>query len=148
MPRYSPALIGLSHPVAVFPLLGIVVALVVALCVYPGPGGCTGRPVLLPAVASAPCVPDMGRNLELTLQADGALFLETKWYPPSQLTLLTTRVRAACRLNPLTTVVLKADRSIAFASVRQVFQCLQKADVRHVLLRVEVVNQQGLVPNA
>ena len=95
------------------------------------PDYCVGKPVVLPYVAHAPLVPYEDHDLTLSVQSDGMIFIDAKWYPAPefQKKMIEYGERAAAKH-----ILLRADRELPFSKVRAVLQALRSAGFRHLTL--------------
>jgi biopolymer transport protein ExbD len=110
------------------------------------PVGSIHKPLLLPVATSAPTILDTGNLVHISVQADGSVFIDAKWYPLRELpqalhhaVLLTPPCRG-CGL------VLSIDRSLPFSSVRRLLRLIADAGGSHVILDVEPASAMPLLP--
>jgi biopolymer transport protein ExbD len=110
------------------------------------PVGSIHKPLLLPVATSAPTILDTGNLIHISIQADGFVFIDAKWYPLSDLpralhhAVLVTPPCRGCGL------VLSIDRSLPFSSVRRFLSLLAAAGASHVILDVEPASASLPVP--
>ncbi len=95
------------------------------------PDGFHGKPVILPFSAQAPFVPFADNDLSISLQSDGMIFIDAKWYPAPEFhqKMLAFGERAASKH-----IVLRADRALPFGSVRSILLTLREAGFKNVTL--------------
>ncbi len=148
-PRHGP--LQSSLVVGVFPL--VAAALFLSLWLYPGEAAwtqnrCGGRPVLLPVVDSAPRVGDTAHDSYITVQSDGSVFLDSKWYPDSEFSAMFQSVARVSLPYPGSRVFLKVDRSLPFERVRSLLRSLRDVGIGDATLIVEPRYQYGPPPSA
>ncbi len=127
--------------------------LVFCLCIFPplilGFGGpCRGRPILLPVTGNPPPSSSVRPVLEISLQSDYAMFLESKWYSTPDLPRMCRSVALSVRSHPDTQVVLKIDRTCQFAAVRSIMHGLSSHGIRTITLRTERSEVSPILPGA
>ena len=90
-----------------------------------------GKPVSLPYVPHAPLVPYEDNDLTISVQADGMIFIDAKWYPAPefQTKMLEYGERAAAKH-----ILLRADHRLLFGEVRAVLQAVRSAGFKHLTL--------------
>ena len=126
----------LSRPSLQLSLL-LPVFLLLVLGRWPGPPPTDGPPVMFPRLQGAP--PQLKADLALfiTLQADGSVFIDHKWYPVAE---LLSGLQARVRQDHALPVVFRADRLAPFGAVRSVLSVLRTAGVASVFLETDSYN--------
>ncbi|OJH36665.1 ExbD/TolR family protein [Cystobacter ferrugineus] len=124
---------GLVPEMNVTPLVDVVLVLLIIFMVVT-PQLEAGAAVDLPAAANV----DKGEENSLTpttvsLTAQGALFIDKHEVPRTQ---LVEKLRGVIGKDPQARVVLKADRAVRYAEVRNVFKTLQDAGFPGISLQV------------
>ncbi|EPX55128.1 biopolymer transport protein, ExbD/TolR family [Cystobacter fuscus DSM 2262] len=124
---------GLVPEMNVTPLVDVVLVLLIIFMVVT-PQLEAGAAVDLPAAANV----DKGEENSLTpttvsLTSQGALFIDKHEVPRAQ---LVEKLRGVFEKDPQARVVLKADRAVRYAEVRNVFKTLQDAGFPGISLQV------------
>lgn len=127
-PLSGPSLqLSLLLPVFLFLLLGR----------WPGPPPTDGPPVMLPQLQGSPPRLKPDPTLFITLQADGCVFLDHKWYPVAE---LLSGLQARISQDHSLRVVFRADRLATFGAVRSVLSVLRTAGVASLFLETDSYN--------
>ena len=122
---------GLAPEMNVTPLVDVVLVLLIIFMVI-APSMQDGVPVTLPEASSLDAKkPD--HEIEVAMTADGKLHLDDAEVPEQA---LLAAVRARRDEHADATVVLKADATLPYARVRDVFAALSGAGMKGVSLRV------------
>src|SRR5215212_5712857 len=90
-----------------------------------------GVDVLLPNGTHSEKKPGEQGDLIISLKADGTVFVGQNWIPDKN---LATYLRAEHQKDPARTVMLKADKRIAFGRVRDVMRAANEAEFTTVAI--------------
>ena len=128
----SPIRLGLFGGTAFqFAFLLTVISLLLAASAW-APLGCGwGKPVALPFAPSAPLVAEDDHDVSVSLQSDGFIYIDAKWYPDAEFQAKMLEFGTRSRAHRF---VIKADRSLPFSRLRFVLQSLRAGGHQHVLL--------------
>ena len=97
----------------------------------PGPRFHGDRPVRLSGIHGPEFRTDADADIVVAVQADGYAFIGPKWYPADA---LLAGINSRLASSPASRVLIRADKSAPFGSVRTVLRALQQARVPSVLL--------------
>ena len=92
---------------------------------------CGGKAVDLPYLPSASQIPDTDNDLAVSVQRDGMIFLDARWYPAPAFSEKLLEIR---QWAPNRHILLRADRSLPFGQVRSVLLALRAAGFTKVAL--------------
>ncbi len=136
-----------------FPLvLGVFpfVASVLFTSLWPLPGfaghfrpGAYGPPVLLPVVERAPRAGETAHDSYITVQSDGSVFLNSKWYPDPEFPTMFRVLARTALPHAGSRVFLRADRSVPFGTVRSLLRSLRDIGIGEATLIVEPRDEYG-----
>ena len=120
--------LAFNRVIGVYPLL--VAVLFMCLMTSGGPGCLDCRsPIELPFVPYAPVVASADSGLRISVQRDGLIFLDAKWYPAYE---FETKMREIGTRDPAKPIRLHVDRELPFGTVRSVLRTLQAAGFKAV----------------
>ena len=128
--RLQPIRLGTSH--LQFALL--VPFMLLFLVAFVGILDCWGyrKPVSLPFATSAAIRDGSEHDVTITLQLDRMAFIDSKWYPATELQQKVVEIAKSRRSAPH--FVLRVDRSLPFSVLRQYLAMLSAAGARRVTL--------------
>ena len=121
-------------------------ALFLLITVATTPIASHGRTVLLPTAQSASPFIDAGDLVRVSVTYDGLVFVDAKWYPPSE---LPAAIALAVKRSPACSgcaLVVSLDRSLPFGSVRRLLGLIQGAGASHIILAVHPTFSTPLLP--
>ena len=121
----------LEPEINVTPLVDVVLVLLIIFMVI-APSLQEGTPVVLPEI-STPDDKPKPETTEVVLTADGTMFLDDVQTSREDVLATLTRVREA---NPEKPLVLKADATLPYGEVREVFASFQRLGFRNVSMKV------------
>ncbi len=91
----------------------------------------------------APVTTEPSATLQVTLRADGRLYLDEQ---ASTLAALSDRARALARQRPDTEVQLRADQSVPYGRVAELIGAIQQAGLQRVAFVTEAPPETGVRP--
>ena len=116
----------------------LLLLLFLVFVVIPGPGSSSGyRTVLLPATTRPVVYMPSDDAVRVAIQRDGMVFINHKWYPIPELPGGLKRALRNRLPSEVPMVIISADRSLPFASVRRLIRLLATAGVTRVNLETE-----------
>ena len=122
----------------VFPVVSVTLAILLFLIfLVCTPVYSHHKPLLLPTVSSAPVYLDTGDLVVVSVQQDGSVFIDRRWYPPAELPAALAHVVRVVPSVTRTGLVLCVDRSLSFSSVRRLLRLVSAAGASRVILDVE-----------
>ncbi len=98
-----------------------------------------GRPVLLPQTDNPGKKPESQNEVLISVQADKAIFIDTKWYPEKEFLAKMKELgeRAASK-----DILIKADSRLTYADVRNVMKMVKEGGFEKVALITEKKGQE------
>lgn len=92
---------------------------------------CRGTSVHLPQLTGGDPIPSSPNQLVVTVQRDGTIFIDTKWYTEPAFGAKLAELQEA---RPHIEILVRADATLSVGSVRGVLRAVQGAGFRRVLL--------------
>ena len=117
----------------VTPLVDVCLVLLIIFMVVV-PMLATGIEVELPETAKPQQMPEGSRQLNVSIKADGSIFVDANWVPRERVAGVLAELHAQ---GPDENVVIKGDRRLKYREVRAVMQMVNEAGFRGVGLVAE-----------
>ena len=137
MPHARLSLLPLAGPTLQLSLLAPLLVLMV-ISITTAPTGSHLHHYMQPPDASpAQFIVQAEDDLWISILDDGSVFLDAKWYPQAEF--LTVMRRLGRRSHP-PRIILRADRTVPFATIRFVIRGLQAANLPHVFFATAEVS--------
>ena len=130
----------LKGEINVTPLVDVCLVLLIIFMVVT-PFLTPGKPVALPAARNPATQPQGKGVLNLSVEANGVLWLDQMPLSPSEMAM---QLRDAQETNPDAVLLVQADRSLDCGTVKGVFQTARDAGFKKVGLVAQRVDAQGL----
>ena len=104
---------------------------------------CSGSPVLLPVVDSAPQTDETPYDSYIRVRADGMVLHNEKWFPNPEFPIMFQRVARTSLPHAGARVFLKVDRVAPFGTVRLLLRNLRDVGIGEATLLVEARSEYG-----
>ncbi|MFI5181735.1 MAG: biopolymer transporter ExbD [Thermoanaerobaculia bacterium] len=98
-----------------------------------------GRPVLLPQTDNPGKKPESQSEVLISVQADKAIFIDTKWYPEKE---FLAKMKELGERASSKDILIKADSRLAYADVRNVMKMVKEGGFEKVALITEKKGDQ------
>ena len=131
MPEGESRYLTISTSMSGFAALGFLLFAVFAAFLCPSSPvrtSCGGVPVIIPEAKQSSVVLNDGERLQVSLLANGNMYLGSRWVPADT---LLGKMREQRRDTP---ILLSADRNADFGSVKRVLQMARTAGLRKIYL--------------
>ena len=124
---------AIKSDINVTPLVDVCLVLLIIFMVVV-PMLATGIEVDLPQTRNPEQMPEGSRQLNISVKADGAIFIDANWVPKERVKALLTEMYA---LSSDKQVVIKGDRRLKYREVRSLMQTVNEAGFTGVGLVAE-----------